>query len=244
MIRIKYSVLLFILFFFLPALSFSQSSKKRSANGNRIYFGPVVSFYTVNKHHAINPTQKPSLVFGFKREQRLSREYKTFFLVGAEYFLHGVNFKSYYFGSDTLKLYDKSFGYNYSLVIQELNLPVQFKYLFRRADNSLFSPYISVAYHLRYLLPGSLRITQDGNRVRNTLPEMKFKNALLSNKMNAFVSFGMGWQKNSLSASKGSFFAELNCRYGFSPYYFEAEYAATSLYINGVHISLQLGLKF
>ncbi|WP_317898703.1 hypothetical protein [Aurantibacillus circumpalustris] len=181
---------------------------------------------------------------GFKREQRLGNQYKTFFLIGVEYFFHGLNFRSYYFDQDTLQLYDKSFSYNYSLFIHELNLPIQFKYLFKRADNSLFSPYIIAGYHLRYLLPGALKVKQNGQLIKEDSPELKFKNALFVNKMNAYVSLGIGWQKNSLRSNKGSFFVELNGRYGFSPYYFETNYSASSLFINGAHLALQLGLKF
>lgn len=244
MVRIKHTVLFFVLFFFGAEVVFSQSSKKRSGNGNRIYFGPVVSLYSINKNHAVNPVQKISGVVGFKREQRLGRDYRTFFLVGCEYFFHGVNFRSYYFPPDTVQLYDKSFGYTYTLFIHELNLPLQVKYLFKREDNSLFSGYVVAGYHLRYLMPGTLKVKQNGSKVMDDNPDLKFKNALLYNKINSFVSLGIGWQKNSLSSSRGSFFVELNCRYGFSPYYFESTYAPSSLYINAVHISLQLGSKF
>ncbi len=222
---------------------FSQKNK-RSGSGTRILFGPVIGFYTVNNHHAIDPTQKASVIVGFRREFRVDREYKSYILVGVDYFMHGLNFRSYYFGPDTLKLYDKSFRYSYSLAIHELNLPVQFKYLFNREDNSLFSPYVIAGYHLRYLLIANLRVTENGNLVKSDAPEMKFRTSVFGNRVNASVSIGAGWQKNNLTASRGSFFVELNYRYGFSQYYFETEYAASSLFINSTHLSLQLGLKF
>jgi hypothetical protein len=222
---------------------FSQRNK-RSGSGTRILFGPVIGFYAVNQHHAVDPTQKPSIIIGFRREQRVDREYKSYLLFGIDYFMHGLNFRSYFFAPDTLKLYDKSFGYSYSLTIHELNLPIQYKYLFNREDNSLFSPYVIAGYHLRYLLTSNLRVTQNGNSVKNDSPEMKFRTSLFHEHINAFVSAGIGWQKNNLTASKGSFFVELNYRYGFSQYYFEADYAASSLYLNSTHLSLQLGLKF
>jgi hypothetical protein len=244
MLKIKYTALFFILFLLFPFCLFSQPGRKGSGNGNRLYFGPVLGFYSINKNHATSPSQKPSAVIGFKREQRIGNDYKTFFLIGAEYFFHGLNFRSYYFDQDTLQLYDKSFGYNYSLFIHELNLPIQFKYLFKRADNSLFSPYVIAGYQLRYLLPGILKVKQNGVLVKDDNPEVVFKNALLTNKMNSFVSLGIGWQKNSLRNSKGSFFVELNGRYGFSSYYFSTNYSASSLYISGTHLVLNLGLKF
>ena len=175
----------------------------------------------------------------------MNREYNTYFLIGVDYFFHGLTFKSYYFKPDTLKLYDKSFGYTYSLFIQEINIPFQFKYLFKREDNSLYSPYIAVGYHLRCLLPGTLKVKQNGELVKSDEPDLTFKNPLFWNKLNAFVSASVGWQKNHLTPSaKGSFFAELNFRYGFSAYSFQTDYSASSLYINGGHLSLLIGLKF
>jgi hypothetical protein len=245
MIKEKYKAPFFIIFFFIPSVYFSLTPPPRTAgNGTRINFGPVIGFYSINKNHATRPSQKPSLLVGFKREIHLGNEYKTFFLFGIDYFLHGLNFKSYYFDPDSLKIYDKSFSYSYSVVIQELNLPLQVKYLFKREDNSLFSSYVTAGYHLRYLLPGSVKVSQNGNQIIEDQPEIKFKNPLFNEKLNSFASLGVGWQKNSLTSSKGSFFVELNLRYGFSPYYFETSYTASSLYINSLHLSLQLGLKF
>lgn len=244
MTKIKHRILFFVLCFLIPALFLSQSSKKRSGNGTRIHLGPVIGFYTINKNHAVNPSQRMSLLAGFKREQRLGREYKAFFLFGVDYFFHGLNFRSYYFSPGSVQVYDKSFSYNYSLFIQELNLPLQVKYLFKRADNSLFSSYLAVGYHLRYLLPGILKVSQNGNEIIEDDPDLQFRTPFLNNRINAFVSLGPGWQKNSLSSSRSSFFVELNFRYGFSAYYFETDYSASSLFINAVHLTLQLGLKF
>ncbi|MCE3227555.1 MAG: hypothetical protein K0S32_2106, partial [Bacteroidetes bacterium] len=44
--------------------------------------------------------------------------------------------------------------------------------------------------------------------------------------------------------SRGSFFMELNARYGFSPYFFQEDYTASSMFMNSVHLSLFMGFKF
>lgn len=174
----------------------------------------------------------------------MGRDYRSFFLLGVDYFFHGLNFQSYYFKPDTIHLYDKSFGYKYSLFIHELNIPMQFKYSFTRENNSLFSPYVMVGYHLRYLLPGTLKITQNGDEVKTDIPNLRFQHRLISNQMNAFFSATFGWQKNNTASSKRGFFMELSYRYGFSAYYFETDYAPTSLLINDGHLALLLGVKF
>jgi hypothetical protein len=240
---IKHSAAL-VLFFFISAACFADPPSKRSSRGTRIYLGPVVGFYSINKKHARNPYPRFSAVAGFKREIGLGRDYQAYFLFGAEYLYHGLNFNSYYFQPGAVQVYDGSFGYNYSLLVHELGVPLQVKYLFNREDNSLFSPYVTVMYQLRFLLQGNVRITENGSEVRTDAPAMKFKTPLLYEKINSCVGAGVGWQKNSLSSKGASFFAELNFRYGFSPYFFSTGYAASSLYINSMHLQLQLGLKF
>ncbi len=243
----KHSLFLFFLAVFISSGCFAltpPSSSKSTARGVRLGFGPALGFYSINKNHAKNPAQKMSATVFFKKEKRLSRDYRSFFLWGVDYFFHGLSFQSYYFRPDTLKLYDKNFAYKYSLFIHELNIPLQFKYSFARENNSLFSPYVMLGYHLRYLLPGTMKITQNGNEVKTDALDLEFKHPLITSQMNAFVSASFGFQKNNTASSKNGFFVELNYRYGFSPYYFEKDYAASSLLINASHLSLLLGLKF
>jgi hypothetical protein len=234
----------FVVFIFLAGILRSQTSEKRSGNGTRLMFGPVLGFYTINLKHARNPGQKMSAVIGIRREIRIDHDFRTFLLVGADYFFHGLNFNSYYFRPDSLQLYNKNFNYTYSLVIHELNFPIQLKFLFRREDNKLHSPYLIAGWHLRWLMASNLRITENGQKVKDDSPPVSFRIPLLDSSLNSFVSLGIGWQKNSLRSSKGSFFIELNGRYGFSDYYIRRSYTASSLFINAVHLTLLIGTKF
>jgi hypothetical protein len=236
--RFSFFALLFSCFF----STFAQKGVT-PLKGIRFDFGPAVGLYTINSKHARSPFTKINVLVGFKKEWRLDKENRQFFLTGIDYFFHGLGFNSYYFKPDTIPIYDKSFSYNYSLFIHELHLPLQFKYLFRRKGNKAFSSYVQLGYHLRYLVSSDLRITQNGSRVKYDSPELKFKTPLISNKLNPFVSLSYGWQKNTVGPEKGNFFVELNFKYGFSPYYFEKSYAPSSLYINSSHIALLMGIR-
>ena len=224
--------------------TFLPLPKKPTGLGIRFGFGPALSIYSVNTHHAKSPAQKMSALFSLKKEVLCDRNYKFFFLFGVEYFVHGLNFKSYYFKPDSLQLYDKTFPFNYSLVIQELGLPLQVKYSFKRENNTLFSPYLMIGYHLRYLLLANVNVSQNGTSVKKESVDLQFKNPLFYNKLNSFVSLSLGFQKNNINRGVGNFFAEVQYRYGFSPYLFNTNYNASALNINGMHISLQLGLRF
>lgn len=99
-------------------------------------------------------------------------------------------------------------------------------------------------YHFRYLLPANLKVTQNGAAVQEDIIDLKFRTPFITERLNSFVSATLGLQKNSVSSSKSNFYAEINFRYGFSQYYFEKTYAASSLYIGSAHLALQLGLRF
>jgi hypothetical protein len=215
-----------------------------NSRGLRFSFGPTLGFYKINTNHAQNPSAKMSILAGLKKEVRVDQTFQTFFLFGADYFLHGINFRSYYFDQDTLRLYNEKFEYDYSVLMHELQVPLQLKFSFTRENNSLYSPYVMIGYHLRALLPAKVTVSQDGNRVVSQNEEMRFKMPMLTNKLNSLISATVGWQKNTINNSKTGFFIELNYRYGFSQYYFASKYTPSSLYMNSQHMSLLLGLKF
>jgi hypothetical protein len=229
-----------LLFYSLNCIAFS---KPKASKGIKFTIGPVVSLYSINKNHAAQANQKASFIAGVKKEWRLDKEHRSFFISGVDYFFHGLNFRSYYFKPDTLKIYDKYFAYDYSLYIHELHLPFQFKYLFKRKDNRLYNSYLQLGYHLRYLLTSDLKVTLNGEKVKYDSPAMSFKSPLISKRVNPFVSVSYGWQKNSIGSIKGNLFVEVNLKYGFSPYSFDKPYAASSLYINSSHLTFLVGFK-
>jgi hypothetical protein len=235
---------IFILFLVFSKSIMSHPPSRSAGAGIRFFFGPSYGFYTINKNHSQNASSRMSLVAGFRKEVMIGNDHKTFFLFGADYFFHGLNFQSYYFKPDSLQLYDKKFAYSYALNMHEVSLPLQMKFSFTRENNSVFSPYLLIGYHLRYLLHANINVTQNGNRVVKDALPMKFKNPLILDQLNSAISISAGWQKNSVNKSSASFFAELNYRYGFSPYYFQTNYSASSLFINSSHLSLLLGVKF
>jgi hypothetical protein len=232
------------LLFLLVFSNVCHAQKNYNGAGIRFGIGPVLGLYVVNPNHAKSASQKMSALVSFRKEVRCDKVYKTFFLFGVDYFFHGVNFRSYYFKPDSLQLYDKTFPYNYSLIINEIGVPLQFKYSFKRENNSVFSPYIAIGYHLRYILPANLSVSQNGNKVKDDIVDLQFRTPFINKHLNSFVSASFGLQKNSVGGSRSNFFAEFNFRYGFSQYYFEEKYAANSLYMNSYHLVLQLGVKF
>jgi hypothetical protein len=226
----------------LSAAAFHPPSRLKSFT--RISLAPGYGFYFLRTKHATSPQSRLSFALAAKQEWSVDRAHKTFFSAGLEYFLHGVSYNSYYFTQDTLQIYSGEFDYRYRLFVHELQLPLQMKFCFNSTTNSLFSPYVSIGYHLRYLLSSQLHVDGETSKVKNGFPELIFRNPFLLSRMNSSPGLCFGIQSNPAWSGSTSFFAELMYRHGFSPYYFNEPYAARSVFINSGHILLNLGIGF
>ena len=210
----------------------------------RASISPVISFYRINKNHAGTPSQKMSGLISVKEEIRLNEKHTVFFLIGAEYMVHGLNFASYYFKPDSIHLYTGSFDYTYSLYIHEIDIPIQMKLSFGHENNKIFTGYFMLGYHFRELITGKLKVKQNGEVIEKKNVDVTFKNPLITPRNNPFISLTLGLQKNHPNNTRRCIFAEASFRFGISPYQITDSFAPSSLYINGNHLVFSLGMKF
>jgi hypothetical protein len=218
-------------------------SKKRPNQFLRVAASPLVGFYSTNLKHASKPSQRMSAMLSVRHELKLDRSNKLFFLYGAEYLVHGMNYKSYYFKQDSLPLYTGKLNYSYSAYAHEARLPVQFRLSFRNEKNAVASPYVLLGYQLRYITFSKLQVAQNGNVVVNESVDMKFKNGLITSKINSGITLAFGFQKNPINTTVNPF-VEVSWQYGFSPYYFQKPYAANNVNMNNSFLGLNVGLRF
>lgn len=221
-------------------------AKRRNAPVLRTRFSvaPLMSIYTINKNHARNPRQKLSGIISLKEEIRLNKTHNLFFLIGAEYMVHGINFNSYYFTPESIQLYDGNMRFVYGLYIHEVDVPIQLKVSLHKENNKIFSSYFMIGYHLRTLLYGNLKVTQSGEELVSKKENITFKNPLITNKNNPFISITYGFQKNNPDNTRTALFVELSYRQGISPYLLKDTFTPSSLYMNGSHFSFGFGVKF
>lgn len=208
----------------------------------RIGFSPVIGFYKPNKNHTGGAKQKMAFNVSLKEEIRLNKKNTSFLMVGVEYFLHGLTFNSYYFYSDSLKLYNGNMTAKYSLVLQELNVPIQLKYSLQKETNTITSSYLFAGYVARFLLANNLTVTNNGTEVFNKQENIKFKNPVFSANSNSFLCFGIGTQRNT-QLRQNAVYAELQYRHSLAPMFFEEPFAPSNLFINQHFFMLTVGFK-
>lgn len=220
-----------------------RNNRKNPYVKTRIGFSPVLSLYKSNKNHTTRAKPKMAFHFSLKEEIRLDKKNQNFLLVGVEYMYHGVNFNSYYFYEDSLKLYTpERLKYKYSLTIHELDFPVLLKHSFQKETNTLLSSYIFAGYNYRWLVDARLNVSESGEEVVNQYERLTFKNPAFNPVNSSFFTVGAGFQKNTPLKHNG-IYAELQFKYALSPFYFSESFAPTSMYINGHFFLLTIGFK-
>lgn len=219
-----------------------RNDRKNPRVKTRIGLSPVLGFYKANKNHTKKSTQKMAFNISLKEEIRLNKKNTCFFMFGAEYMLHGVNFNSYYFYDDSIHFYNGEMKANYKLVVQELNIPLFLKYSLQKETNALTTSYLFAGYCSRWLLGNNLNVNYKGDEVFDKMIPLKFKSPVFNATSSSFICFGAGAQKNTL-LTHNAVFAELQFRYGLSPLYIEQSFAPTNLYINNHFVLLTVGFK-
>lgn len=222
-----------------------QSLRALNHVKTRLSLSPVLGFYSPNKNHSTGGKQKMSFALSAKAEIRLTKHYRDFILVGAEYMLHGVNFNSYFFYEDSLRLYTPNrLHYTYNLSMHELDFPILFKHSFENESNGLFSKYIFAGYSYRWLVFNQLKVDDNGSEVySNTSERIIFKSPAFNPKSSSFLCVGAGFQRN-VPNKNNALFAEIQFKYGLSPIQLYNSHTPSSLYINGHFVYITVGFKF
>ncbi len=220
-----------------------RNTRKNPRVKTRIGISPVIGLYKTNKNHTADTRPKMAFNISLKEEIRLDRNNKDFLMIGAEYMFHGLNFNSYYFYSDSLQLYTPDrLRYKYSLTIHEVDFPIQLKHSFQKETNTIFSSYIFAGYCYRWLIESNLKVTENGNELVNQREPLKFKSPAFNSVNSSFLNIGAGFQKNT-TLMHNAVYAEIQFRYGLSPFYFNESFAPSSMFTNSHFIMLTVGFK-
>ena len=208
----------------------------------RLGIGPVLSFYKNNPYHSSSNVASAAYQFSFITEFRVSR--RTAFLTGLEYFMHGLSFNSYYFPPGTNRLYNDNFNYHYSVVMNEINLPLLVRFNPHLEEKHHFSPYTSFGYDLRYTLLTHLNVKSnlDGTEPFDGFTKTTFEHPYYFPQLASFLAFNVGVQKTSSVSHKGVFF-EINFKYGLTRFLIDDTFTPGSLYIRNYHLAFTLGCK-
>jgi hypothetical protein len=183
-----FSVLKYNLFLFLPLSSFSQEikSNKPSILRHRISAGPVISFYKIDPHYAINEKGKTGANISYKTEILLGR--RTNVLLGLEYMSQGLKFNGYYADTGYTYFFDESFAYTHEIRYNEVQVPIGLKLALNSDKESPVTPYLFGGVGARYIFNSYVVISSDSTNVSpyDGKSDIGFEHELIAKSLNAF----------------------------------------------------------
>ncbi|MFL5752082.1 MAG: outer membrane beta-barrel protein [Bacteroidia bacterium] len=209
----------------------------------RLGFAPVLSFYSVNPKHTSGAHSKAAYCLSARTEIRLNK--KLAFITGIEYLIHGLTFNSYYIQDRSTFIFDKNFDYKYSLLVNELNLPLELRFIPKSEIKKHVSPYICFGYMLRYIAGSNLQVESatDGVEKFNNSSKLNFEHPFPFPNGSSYLTVSPGIQKNFLNTHR-ALFVELNFRYAPTRFQVYESFMASGIFVKHYHIALMLGYKF
>lgn len=234
-------VIFFLLIF--SSLALSAQERKEKLLHFRLGFAPVVSFYSINTKHTSNAHPKAAYCFSARTEIRMNK--KVALITGLEYFIHGLTFNSYYIKDKSTFIYDKKFNYKYSLQLNELNVPLELRFIPKSELKKHVSPYVCFGYMFRYIVSSNLdaESASDGVSVFSDHTQLEFEHPYIYRNGSSFLTVSPGIQKNFLETHH-AIFAEINLRYALTRFQVFEPFMATNIYVKNYHIAFTIGYKF
>jgi len=216
------------------------SSGKPKVN-KRLYGGFIFPIFTNNPYHTTGTSSSFSFNLGFKRTFIFA---SSKFDIGIEYLNQGLSFQSYYFAPGYSVLYDKSFPFLHDLRIQELQLPVLYRYMFGKETRNKTTPYLTIGWALRFIAYATSTIqSSDGILVFDDQTDLGFENPFITSRLSSMWQASFGLQFNNVKTLK-AFYVELGYKLGTSRYHYVGNGTSNDLMIKDSNVTLNFGYKF
>jgi len=154
--------------------------------------------------------------FGIVEEIPIQK--RSSILVGVEILKDGVSFNSYYFAPGYSFLYDGSEGYSHSVSMNEIQVPILYKFPLGPQDRKLRSIYVTFGAKFRYISYTNTSITDsNGNLVWEGQKDVSSLYKLLSPFGSPIFEVSLGYQRNTKKKKKRGWYMNLEYNYGLSP---------------------------
>jgi len=160
---------------------------------------------------------KIGYTFGLVEEIPFQRH--TYLDIGIEILQDGVSFNSYYFAPGASFLYDGVETYTHDIVLNEIQVPVIYKFQLGPADRKERTIYMTLGAKFRYISYSNSTVTNDstGYLVWQGQRDVTSLYKLFSPFGNSVVEASIGYQRNTLKRKKRGWYINLEYNYGVSP---------------------------
>lgn len=171
----------------------------------------------ITSNYAGSISASTGYTFGLIEEIPVQRS--NYIDVGVEILGEGVSFNSYYFAPGASFLYDGTEPYLHSISMNEIQVPILYKFPLGPTDRKLRSLFMTLGAKFRYISYTNTTVTNDSTGALKWEGE-KDVTALYK----IFSPFGssileasIGYQRNTLKKKRRGWYMSLEYNYGLSP---------------------------
>ena len=186
----------------------------------RIEAGLVFGMLENDKHYTNTSQVKSGYTLGVKEEIPVLR--KSAFMLGFDFYKQTLSFNSYFFAPGQSFLYDPTLEiYNHTLSIDEVHIPVEFKFSFKPESKNKRTYYGMFGWVYRLLLYDNALVinTQTGRFIYEGQNNLNYTYSLFANTGSSIIELGLGHQRNGLK-NGNAFYWEIDYKYGISPIHY------------------------
>jgi hypothetical protein len=150
--------------------------------------------------------------------------------IGIEILQDGVSFNSYYFAPGASFLYDGVEPYSHDISMNEIQVPVLFKFPLGPLDRKYRSIYMTVGGKFRYISYTNSTVTNDSNGYLKFEGEKDVTSLykLFSPFGSSILEISMGYQRNTMKKIKRGWYMNLEYDYGISPLIYSGNRAGSN----------------
>jgi Outer membrane protein beta-barrel domain len=182
--------------------------------------GMVIGFSGVSgiySNYVNGVSAKLGYAFGLVEEIPFQRS--SYLDIGVEILQSGLSFNSYFFSPDASTIYNGVEPYTHDITMNEIQVPVLFKFALGPTDRKLRSMYMTAGLKFRYISFTNSTVTNDstgyltweGNKDVTSLYK------LFSPFGNAIAELSIGYQRNARKKKRRGWYMNLEYNYGLSP---------------------------
>lgn len=210
----------------------------------RIEAGLVFGMLKNDPHYTNSSQVKSGYTIGVKEEIAVLR--KSAILLGFDFYKQTLSFNSYFFAQGQSFLYDPKLEiYNHAISINEIHLPVEFKFSFKPESKNKRSFYGLFGWVYRLLIYDNALVTntQTGKFIYEGQNNLTYNYSLFTNYGSSIIELGIGHQRNGLK-NGNAFYWELDYKYGISPIHYTGNNLGSNDIIFILNtITLKVGIK-
>jgi len=201
-----------------------ESSKrpwKTSIEAGLVFGLASPAIYTV--HYVSGMSASTGYTLGLMEE--IPFQTHSYVDIGVELLGYGISFNSYFFEPGYSFLYNGDFKYNHSISMNEIQVPLLYKFLLGPRDHKNRSLYATLGAKFRYISYSYTTITDNttGDLVWSGLRDVTSRNKLFSPFGSSILEASIGYQRDTKKKRIRGWYMNLEYDYGFSPFVYSGD---------------------